>query len=369
MAITYNAGTNTITITGYTSGTPCNFTDIYNADVAGGWGVVTSQCTNQFCFSCKIQIGDGSTATWFADEKKQIIFVDGIVALNEIFFYPTANSHFRLGKNISGYRNEYGCSIIVDESDTGYYFIAGISGTYAPNVELYNSTFIGVEGIDGKCRYADAPKIYNCVFDGIYLFNFTNSDICTLDLLNSVDGLTLMAGTLKNIYVHDNGSAIWTYSTFDITVDGGIFRGNGDILNTYAGSCNAYLIDCDVDTWHFDFRANWTGKAYRQYKFDLKVQDKDENDISGAAVKIWDKDNNLVVDATTNASGIIATQTLNYGYYNRAGGDTSIMQTPHTIQISKAGYETYKKKWTLDKKTDWAIALHTPKRRFDSLEG
>jgi hypothetical protein len=35
MAIAYNAGTNIITVTGYTEGTPCNFTDIYNADKAG----------------------------------------------------------------------------------------------------------------------------------------------------------------------------------------------------------------------------------------------------------------------------------------------------------------------------------------------
>ena len=35
MAITYSSATNTITVTAYTSGTPCNFTDLYNADKAG----------------------------------------------------------------------------------------------------------------------------------------------------------------------------------------------------------------------------------------------------------------------------------------------------------------------------------------------
>jgi hypothetical protein len=35
MAVAYNVGTNIITVTGYTAGVPCTFTDIYNADKAG----------------------------------------------------------------------------------------------------------------------------------------------------------------------------------------------------------------------------------------------------------------------------------------------------------------------------------------------
>ena len=39
MPITYDAVTDTITVTGYTKATPCTFPDIFKADVAGGWGV------------------------------------------------------------------------------------------------------------------------------------------------------------------------------------------------------------------------------------------------------------------------------------------------------------------------------------------
>ena len=74
MPIAYNSGTNIITVTGYTEATPCNFTDIYNADVSGSWGVVTRQCSNQFCITAGIKIGDGSTATYFKDTSKMVRF-------------------------------------------------------------------------------------------------------------------------------------------------------------------------------------------------------------------------------------------------------------------------------------------------------
>ena len=68
MAITYNAGTNVITVTGYTAGTPCTFLDVWNADQAGGWGVITRQCSHQYCLSAQLDIGDGSTVTYFGDK-------------------------------------------------------------------------------------------------------------------------------------------------------------------------------------------------------------------------------------------------------------------------------------------------------------
>lgn len=63
MAISYNAGTNTLTVTGAGN----TFAAIYAADVAGGWGVVRNQ-GQQYYFGCHIVIGDGSTITDLTDE-------------------------------------------------------------------------------------------------------------------------------------------------------------------------------------------------------------------------------------------------------------------------------------------------------------
>lgn len=94
-----------------------------------------------------------------------------------------------------------------------------------------------------------------------------------------------------------------------------------------------------------------------QYEFDLKVIDKDNVAINAATVKVWDKDSNLIVDTTTNASGVITTQTISRGYYNQANGNTLQEKSPHLIKIEKAGYTTYEADFTLDDKTNWLIAL------------
>jgi len=75
MAISYDAGTDTITVTEGTVDVPITFTDIYNADVAGAWGQVT-QVGNMFVFDCKLVIGDASTSTYLADIFKKVTLND-----------------------------------------------------------------------------------------------------------------------------------------------------------------------------------------------------------------------------------------------------------------------------------------------------
>jgi len=75
MAISYDAGSDTITVTAGTEAVPITFTDIYNADVAGSWGQVT-QVGNMFVFDCKLAVGDASTATYLADIFKKVTLND-----------------------------------------------------------------------------------------------------------------------------------------------------------------------------------------------------------------------------------------------------------------------------------------------------
>ncbi len=107
MAITYNAGTDTITVTGGTAGAPNTFTDIYNADVAGGWGQVT-KTNNIFVFSAKLQVGDGSTATHLYDEFKK-------VTLNEIWTVKN-NATLKTGVLLAAESNHprHGCFLVLN---------------------------------------------------------------------------------------------------------------------------------------------------------------------------------------------------------------------------------------------------------------
>lgn len=480
MAITYNAGTNTITVTGYTEGTPCNFTDIYNADKAGTlslhartsitgtdgaavavdraerpadyvvlggatndlyitianwigttatiritgtdrdgavqtedivvtangnysttkwfktithtqvtvftatsfdydliqgqWGIIWKTDSSQFKFNCKIQIGDGSTTTYFGDKLKQIVFADGIVSgHSQRLIDVKDNAYLTFGELVDASLklSQYGVQII-DLEDTYFTYLIRDADTSTCQVRLYSSSMYRTSaGYQlAAIRVGNLAPIYNCKFEQCILHT------CTMDLYNHSNCRCEMmenpsaSSIINEIFQYSAPRGVTIANNTAVTIKNVIIKDcTADIrARSFWISLSAYLINTDCN-WIFSWSSAATLTVYRQYEFDLKVQDKDENAIPGAAVKIWDKDNNLIVDTTTNASGVIATQTLNYGYYSQAGGNTPTMQTPHTIQISKPGYETYEKKWIIDKKTDWTIALHIPKRRFDPLEG
>ena len=369
MAVTYNAGTDTITVTGYTAGTPCTFLDIYNADVAGSWGQVTKQCNNQFCFDCKLVIGDASTATHFADTEKMVIFTATASHIRTI--QVRTNANFRIGEIINAARRTSwkGCTIIgVAQANSTYIICSYPSETGA--IRIYSSTLIdlGTNGGCTICHYTTDFHIWNTVCMGIQMWFAWSTSTCELyntqfTKIGGVEGVILYP---KEINVFDKVSmfescgaalASGTAQEANFAIKNIYCRGNTYIWYVWgAWTKTGNFINVDSDTWSFRW-LSCTGKIYRQYEFDLKVIDKDNAAINAATVKVWDKDSNLIVDTTTNASGVIATQTITRGYYNYANGNTLQESSPHLIKIEKAGYTTYEADFTLEDKTDWTIAL------------
>lgn len=366
MAITYHAGTNTITITGYSEATPCTFLDIYNADVAGGWGVVTNHCGNVFCFTAFLKIGDGSTVTWFADTAKMIVINDGIFTANDQeWLFIRTNGHARFGEvvNIPKKTGEDGCTFLSKEPTYYHGIIGGNTGT---DGQFYSCGFQTIPtaaypSYSGAVGGGNRPwKFWNCLFTNSYLRDLHNIDICniTLTRLGLLIGLT---GTINNITVLDRSAYCLRFYQISATIKNVtlINCGATTFQGAYMQANDGYLINTnniDHAVWAPTWQGTNTGKIYRQYELDLKVTDKDENALSGRAVKIWDKDDNLVVNVTTGMDGKIATQTLNHGYFP-GGSSIETLQTPHTIQISGPGDQTYKKKFTVDEKTNWRIRL------------
>ena len=363
MAITYNAGTNTITVTGYTEGTPCTFLDIYNADVSGAWGKVTRQCTNQYCIQAKLQIGDGSTATWFADENQQIVIPTGVVTGSGwgVLWVKKANANFRLGKctNATKQLTESGCQIWVTRDTAGAMSILDGENS-SGNVEVYSSQiYFGQAAQKGRFYRCVNGKFWGNNFDNkVQIASATGLDVYNNDHFNEYSGLYAVGGVFdllrfyKTTYITNLDPTL----SADVTIKNVVAKENTYVARGYSTAYNLTMINFDVETWAFTY-SSYTGKFYRQYEFDLKVIDKDNVAINGATVKIWDKDSNLVVDTTTNASGVIATQTITRGYYNQANSNTLQEASPHLIKIEKAGYTTYEADFTLEDKTDWLIAL------------
>lgn len=371
MAITYNAVTNIITVTGYTEAVPCTFNDIYNADVAGGWGVWGRQCNNQYCSNAGLEIGDGSTVTWFKDTSKMVRFTvytagyrDAMTvrALGNAQIGEIMDASNKLGKN--------GCELYF----AGVLPNWGIAAEYSGNLKIYGSFLTGEiyygSGSSNRGQTGNLTVWTSRIDHSLYVHT-TDNDIFGNTInqnqrANSYGATAVDGVTIDNVDIfgtRDRGGLSFLRPG-TMTAKNCFFRDNDYIIIVWGGFLGAtpcYIINADTDTWNIKRWANGEEIIYRQYELDLKVQDKDENALNGAAVKVWDLNDNLVVDVTTGTNGKITTQTLTYGYYTYAGGNTPVMQTPHTIQISKAGYETYQKKFTLDKKTDWIIALHKPK--------
>lgn len=107
---------------------------------------------------------------------------------------------------------------------------------------------------------------------------------------------------------------------------------------------------------------NWKFEEY--YSLDIKVVDAiSKLPIEDADVVVVDKDNTGVATVATDSSGDIATQTVQIDYYDYDpySTDTSFFkqtwQTPHTITISKTGYQTKVIPIEILEKTSLTISL------------
>ena len=356
MAITYDSGTNIITITGYTEAVPCNFTDIYNADVAGSWGVVTRQCTNQFCINCKIVIGNGSTVTWLASEEEHLIFTSA--PINECIIYIDANAHLRFGKLEGGKRTSKGSSILYT-----YNAYSGMRGNTGSYLELYSSNLVSTLNRFHMGWISNFTMFNNVFGHNIELATLqcTYLDIYNLNLQKSSYGINYPRGTWDKILFSDVVNNIYIATSPNTMV----FKNITMLNNTYLAYINnsvtndLYLINPIVDNWTISWNGTSSKVVYRQYEFDLTVVDIAGSGVDTAKVKIWDVGDHIVTNTTTNASGVLATQTLNYGYYNQSGGNTPVMQTPHEMRIYEYGKNMLSSKSSIEAKTDWALTMYS----------
>jgi hypothetical protein len=104
------------------------------------------------------------------------------------------------------------------------------------------------------------------------------------------------------------------------------------------------------------------------HKLDLKIIDKSNNAISGVSIVLKDKNGTIVLTDTTDGNGEVGddikSMVITHGGSRFASVYTT--QNPFTIKIKKAGYQTYKTKFTLDSKTDWTITMKQISINIDS---
>jgi len=373
MPITYDSGTNTITVVGGTEDSPYTFDDIYQADVNNGWGKVKKTADHSYTVNCFIKIGNGSTETWFADENKQVNFLaENFVSGNgDYIFRITNHAHARFGKVVNEEikSSGNGCQFII-QNDVPYWlrflFNSG-------QLELYSTSVILTDRHDimgANDTYNYQNRIWNCIFQNSFHFSFTrNTDIFNLTVIN---GSTFLrrpeATTTVNHCVGLSCSkGIWFQG-----VSGKVKDVYGRNITLYAfrldsldeNDPDCYIINGDFDNW----ASKWKSvaperKVFRQYTVNLKVVDEVGNPVEGAKVVLKDKNGNTVFSVLTDSDGKIEEQTVTYGYYQREGDgyyehdEIFTSMSPHTFIVTKEGFQEYKIVFELSKKVDWEVVL------------
>lgn len=359
MAVTYDGPSDTITVVGYTVGTPCTFTDIWNADQAGGpWGQVTLQGTNQFFIEANLQIGDGTNATWFQDMNVQVKMGD--------YTHRVMNNATCIWgelKDASVYATENGLDF--ETLSTNNFDGMGVES--GGKLYVYSSRLKGIDAVwnspiigGGYTEYGEL-RIWNSVIDGFQSIGSRNANN---SFHNSVISCERQA--FQDVWIgHAEDLKCFSQAQHVLWIGAGVSLTLTDIIArdmpTYLlGRSNMnndqYFINFDVDSW--TFTGGGTGKAFRQYTFTLEVFKSNGVAVAGATVKLLNNDASEAFNVTTDASGCIAEQTVSRGYYDNANGDTLQDYGPFSLVVEKTGFETYvHEDITLDEPVDWRISL------------
>ena len=353
-SITYNSSTNTIIIVGFNESFPCTFEDIYQADIANGWGVVSKQGDNQYEFRCKLQIGDGTNETWLIDANKAISHT-----IDDDFINILANGHFRCGVVVDGTNRttKDGCFIyttstnkhIIEFSDTGM-------------LELFSTT-VSAEASTIIYSMSDNThhKIWNCNFIHTKVQGLPPLvDFYRVNWQSSLAGPRFTHTFADDIRITNCTQGLQLTGIFTpITIKNYEMIGEDTSFRCFKLSANVYAVNVKCK-WKVFWSFINDGKIYRQYTFTLKVVDEDGNPISSARVSVYNRSGCLEFEDITDANGRIPTHIITRGYYDQAHGSELVDFSPHTLVIEKEGYETYKTQFTPTKAIeaiDWQVSL------------
>ncbi len=384
-----NTITETIDISSGDTWTDCAFTWVNNngIEVSGlqvgdsfsikqpRKGIVEFRDPNLYVLHGGLQIGDGSTSTYFTEKNKQIYASRHIVS-EESVLSTSNNAVLVLGElnDESRKLTSKGCYVQLN------YFYPRFKPNY-----IYSSTVVhgtpgytegGLSYVKGNFRIYPMERIWNSVFDKVLITYSGLSDPSQSSIYNirvfrsNLDNVN--SGVLDKIEILNAGRLLYLWRDDYVS----------DLSNIYAilttdqvglmGSTQAITKDsnwdnCDIYTpsgeWKFYWsKAGATGKVYRRYDFDLKVVDESGNPIENANVKIYDVDETLIYDGTTDSNGEIPTQKVTYAYYTSdegaSGYGIEVLKSPHTLVVSKDGYQTYEVKLTINQKRFLTVRLY-----------
>ncbi len=333
---TVQSGDNTIVVTG----TGNTFDTIYNADVAGGWGIFTPNNGTYLCHA-ELKIGDGSTTTELTATLR---------ILRQVwYFQTTAASTLTLGSYNS----------VLGGYDGSIIYFTPASGAWDKKMASFNGTLnLYGSGINGNNEGANVSFSGTVTMYDSYVGRYTGY---------SGFASTAVSGTFVRTSLTGRGSSFGfekaatidncRFSTLKVSKNLTLVNSNGTtfLSTTFMNNPQTvYLQNCSFTSFSYTGHSGQSHTIYVQYGFDLKVIDGSGNAIAGATVTITDAGGTEVFNGTTDANGEITQQNLNKEIRTKIIGQDEVIttKTPHTVTISKAGFITKTIKYTMDRKRE-----------------
>jgi hypothetical protein len=325
--------------------------DLYQLDVANGWGVILRDGVNNYSICTHLL---GYSGMLWEDKLKTLNFYDG--------FSNLTNTAFTFGqKIIDGYGTHYikGCNIIIRTN----YLCSFIFAT------LYSySTTWRYESYD-RINYASISFSIGVIRDAVIsvLRNFipltTQTEFKNVMYVSCDSAFGSGLGTYDNVLMIEGSRAFQmtagtmhckNMSLYNLYQAGAVLLIGKNIICNFVNISlyNSLIGKCLVDS---------TGSIiYDKFSYNLEIRSQSGSVIVGANVKIYDIDSVLIVDEITDSYGKIDEQEITRIRYDASNLTlTPTEKTPLTIIISKEGYETYygKSTYTISKNVDEKITL------------
>lgn len=359
-----------ITVTGYSTGTPCTIQDIYNADVAGGWGICSKNGDTQYRIRTNLFVGD-STSTdnrrlSAAGVSSYFSLLDVSLTIDGVL--NNSGGVFKIGELADEIKcttrktatlNMTQLDVIIGAfyACSGSYYVYG-SLVYrlssdVPIIEAINSTF------------------YNC--SSLSSYQWSKSRFQRCNLLSNGFGTGLMLtypATIKDVVLNMYyATRIWVGGTTGpIDMEDPKFVDCPYILQVQGSSTTTErivnYINAETDSWNIYWAiAAMNVSVNRQYSFNLKIIDIDRNPVTGADVVLLDVNGTVVFLVTTDATGATPIRNVTTNTYKYASGlnpgVTSDLtpKNPFTLIVIKYGYVAISMVTTVSSKVNTSFSL------------
>jgi len=244
-----------IYVSGYSESNPANFTEIYEADVTNGWGVVNKN-NNQFTFNCSLFLKSGSYLETTQEQiqflKNWDIFILGVIKSGLVYsgskVYRGSEFTFNL------YNGDLGGYIAYTDAE--------IYNTHYRYVHMPGSSIMHGHWGGGLGTYG-GQKIIDIYAEGLRQFSFARQDNVIIGATGQGMHVETPGAILKDITTFGAG-----HSVRPTTANIGHYMHQSDFsgatsapINPYLCSTNnflMYFVDCNWGTFDDAHQALWS---------------------------------------------------------------------------------------------------------------